>query len=316
MSRSAAASLVRWALLLCALAAATGTRAATIVAGSTWDATTGAPLIGAQVSVRRGSEILGATVSGNDGAFRVPVELPLRPEAQNLKLFVARDAYLEAAQDVIVTAGRTQSPSYRFELMPKAVAACLRGRAHAVVVGHFRPAAGRGGDEDLSARIADALSYNLLTRLQQARLRPEAQPFVIACAGARPQSSADYGTFAKALQADAFLSGYVDEPRPGRAKVQMSVADRYGVLVPPARAASSDVDLNDPALARLDDLAHEAILVGLIAGYERAGLHADCIEAANAAERLLRGLPPKLAEARKRCQQASPNRALMDGGTR
>jgi hypothetical protein len=96
-------------------------------------------------------------------------------------------------------------------------------------------------------------------------------------------------------------------------KVEMRIADRFGVLKPPARASSPDVDLDDPAAAQLSPDARVAILTALVAGYEHAGNAAECVEASNAAEGVVGALPEKLAEARERCLQSLPNRALLRG---
>ena len=288
--------------------------AETIVAGTVRDATTDAPVTGARVTVRRGSEILGATVTGAAGAFQLPFEIVARPEAQNLKLFVGVDEYVDASQDVTITYGRPNAVAYHFDLVPRSVADCIRSRDHAVVVGYFRPATASAVDPDLSSRVADALNYDLLVRMQQARLARDALPIIIACGRARPRADDDYTKFAKVLHADAFLGGYVDHSGPRRVKVQMSVADRFGLLDPPRRAASKDVNLDDPAVARLDPSAHAAILTALITGYERAGKFAECIEFTVAAARIVGLLPPALADARRRCEQALPNRGLLPGG--
>jgi hypothetical protein len=99
-------------------------------------------------------------------------------------------------------------------------------------------------------------------------------------------------------------------------KVEMSIADRFGQLtLPVARASSPDVDLDDPQAARLNPIAHEAILTALVAGYERAKKYGACVETTVVAERMLGTLPGKLAEARQRCQQALPGRALLRGSS-
>jgi hypothetical protein len=95
----------------------------------------------------------------------------------------------------------------------------------------------------------------------------------------------------------------------------MMIADRFGVLEPPARASSPDVDLDDPAAARLSPDAHLAILTALVAGYEQTGNAAECVEASNVAEHVSGVLPEKLAEARDRCLQSLPNRALLRGNS-
>jgi hypothetical protein len=317
MSRSLRVSLLaRVAIVvLGALADPLSAVAETIVAGTARDVTTDAPVSGAHVTIRHGSEILGSAVTGTGGVFQLPFDIAVRSEAQNLKLFVSFDGYVDASQDVTITSGRPNAASYRFDLVPRSVADCIRSRDHMVVVGYFRPSTSGSGDPDLAARIADALSYDLLVRMQQGRLVGDALPIVVACGKARPQAIGDYTNFAKVLHADAFLGGYVDDSGPRRVKVQMSVADRFEMLVPPLRASSKDVNLEDPAVARLDPSAHAAILTALVTGYERAGKFAECIEFTVAAARIVGSLPAALADARRRCEQALPNRGLLSGGT-
>jgi hypothetical protein len=293
----------------------TSSFAQTIVAGTARDATTSAPVIGARITIRRGSEILGSTVTGAEGVFQLPFEIVVRPEAQNLKLFVSLDEYVDASQDVTIISGRPNAASYRFELIPRSVANCIRSRNHTVVVGYFRPSTSSAGDPDLAARVADALNYDLLVRMQQGRLARDSLPIVVACGKARPQAALDYTTFAKVLHADAFLGGYVDDSGSGRVKVEMSVADRFELLVPPRRSSSKDVNLDDPAVTRLDPSAHAAILTALVTGYERAGKFAECIEVTAAAAQIVRQLPKELVEAQRRCRKAVPNTGLLPGGT-
>lgn len=288
--------------------------AATIVAGTVRDATSDSPVTGASVSLRRGSEILGSAVTGAGGVFQLPFDIVVRPEAQNLKLFISLNTYVDASQDVTVTSGRPNAPSYKFNLVPRSVADCIRSRDHAVVVGYFRPSTSSAGDPDIAARVADALNYDLLTRIQQGRLSQDALPIVVACGKARPQAISDYTKFAKVLHADAFVAGYVNDSGPRKVKVQMSVADRFERLVPPLSASSKDVNLDDPAVARLDPSAHAAILTALVTGYERAGKFAECIEFIAAAARIVGVLPAALEDARRRCEQAVPNRGLLPGG--
>ncbi|HEX9277299.1 MAG TPA: carboxypeptidase-like regulatory domain-containing protein [Casimicrobiaceae bacterium] len=316
MSRSRLVRLIGGLACVVSLAALMGQSAfaTTIVAGTVRDATTDAPVTGARVTIRRGNELLGSAVTASGGIFQLPFEIAVRPDAQNLQLFVTLEEYVESSQDVTVTSGRANAASYRFNLVPRSVADCIRTREHTVVVGYFRPSTSSAGDADLAARVADALNYDLLVRMQQGRLGRDALPIIVACGRARPQSIGDYTNFAKVLNADAFLGGYVDESGPRRVKVQMSVADRFERLVPPLQAASKDVNLGDPAVARLDPSAHVAILTALVTGYERSGKFAECIEFTVAAARILGSLPPALAEARRRCEQAVPNRGLLPGG--
>ena len=79
------------------------------------------------------------------------------------------------------------------------------------------------------------------------------------------------------------------------------------------RGGKNDHRRGDPAAAQLSPEARVAILTALVAGYEHAGNAAECVEASNAAEGVVGALPEKLAEARERCLQSLPNRALLRG---
>ncbi len=294
-------------------------RAAIVVVGSVVDAVTATPVSGAELSIANGGVLLGRGASDATGQFRLVFELANRPEAQNLKLAVRRANYIETTDDVTVTSGRTDRGSYRIVLLPVAVADCRRLRDHTVVVGYFRPPSGAPAGLELAARIKDTLDYDLLTRFQQLRIRPDSQPLVIACEKVKPQALADYASYAKALQADAFLSGYVAPTGVAgsqKVKVEMSIGDRFGLLVPLAHASTPNVDLDDPAAARLHADAHAAIFTALIAGYEKTGQATECVEATIAAERAIGALPATLADARKRCQKRLPNSGLLPGGSR
>lgn len=299
--------------VLCLLASA-GARADSIVAGSIEDAVTGGAVPAAGVTVHLGGQSIGITTSGNDGSFRVLVSVPVRSEPQNLKLIVHRDGYAEASRDVVVVSGRTDANTYKVLLQRREVADCRQSREHGVAVGYFRPPAAASADVDLAGRIRDALSYDLLTRVQQSSLRPESQPFIWACPQAKPQVEKDYTGWARALNADAFLAGYA-APAGQRFKIEMLVADRYGSAEMPTRTTSKDVDLDDPAAARMDASAHAAILAALLSGYQRSGKYAECVEVSVAAERILGRLPPGFADVRRQCQAKLPNRGLLPGGS-
>jgi hypothetical protein len=230
---------------------------------------------------------------------------------------VRHDGHEPAADDAVITSGTPDRDEYAFELLPTLLADCRRDRNHLVVVGYFRPPS-ESSDLKLAARITDTLSYKLLTLIQRAGIEQDLLPEVVDCGEAQPRADADYPGIAKALKADAFLAGYVTPPASTsspKVKVEMRIADRFGVLKPPARATSPDVDLDDPAVAQLSPDAHVAILTALVTGYEQAGNAAECVEASNAAEQVIDVLPQKLAEARERCLQSLPNRALLRGNS-
>ncbi len=290
--------------------------AATVVAGTITDGITAAPVAGAEVRITMGGELLGTGTSDSAGQFRVIFELASQAAVKNLTLGVRHGQYTEIATDVTVSSGRTDQQSYRITLLPSVVGDCRRNGNHTVVVGYFRPPAGSSGQLELASRIKDSLEYDVLARFQKLKIVPQSQPIFIACEQIKPQALADYGSFAKSLGADAFLSGYVVPAGVSgiqKVKVEMSIADRFGLLVPPVHASSLDVDLDDPATARLQGSAQTAIFTALVTGYERAGQTAECVEAANAAEQAIGKLPAVLIETRKRCSGALPNSGLTRG---
>jgi hypothetical protein len=312
--RASAPAIITRILGLCLLMAVCDARAATLVTGSVTDSSTGTAIAGAQVEIAKGAVRLGQAVSGSDGRFRLSIDVPNTPQAQNLKLTVRHSGHVDAASDVVVVSGRPDRAAYAFDLLPSAVADCRRGSNHVVVVGYFRPPASQAGDTGLADRVKDTLDYDLLAPMQLVGVPTGMQPTILACGNVQPRAATDYPALARALGADAFLAGYVTAPASPtnpKVKVEMVIADRHGVLQPPARASSPDVDLDDPAAARLSAAAHVAILTALVAGYEKAGQSAECVEVTNAAERVVGTLPPGLAQARERCTQKLPNRALL-----
>jgi len=287
--------------------------AATIVTGSVVSSTSGAPVVGATVSVRRGNSTLGTDASKADGKFRVVFDVGVDSAAQQLKLFAEHPDYAPVTNDVTVTSGRVQPASVTFRLLPNSVKDCLRSQSHSIVVGYFRPPADYPTQGDFAGRIVENLSYDLLPQLQQLnafRANPALQPTARECQAARPQSPSEYGNFAKALNADAFLGGYV-VPAGELFKVEMSVADRFGQLAQPVRASSPNVNLNDPAATHLSPAAHETLLAILAIGYEKDRRYAECVEVTVAAERILGGLPQSLAATRQRCRAALGNNGLL-----
>ena len=291
--------------------------AATTVLGTVTDALTGTAVAGARVEIAKGESRLDSAVAGSDGRFSLSANVGNQPAAQTLKLTVEHDGHVPDDTDVVITSGSPDRESYVVALVPTLLAECRRDRDHLVVVGHFRPPS-ESADPELAARIKDTLNYELLTPMQRVGIAQDLQPMILDCGKVQPRADADYPGIAKALKADAFLAGYVtpaSSTSSPKVKVEMVIADRYGLLVPPARASSPDVDLNDPAAARLSPDAHVAILTALIAGYEKAGMAAECVEASNAAEGVVGALPARLAEARERCLQSLPNRALLRGNS-
>lgn len=304
--------LAPFGLALALAAICPSVRAATIVAGTVADAVTGAPVAGAKVSIRK-EAALGQTQSDGSGMFRLPFDVG-SSGVVSLTLTVEHDDYTATSEGVVVSLGRTDRAAYPILLFPKVLGPCRRDRDHAVVVGHFRPpVSGPAMLVDLASHVADTLRYGLLPSIQQQHLPQGSQPLILACDEAKPRAAEDAPRYARALGADAFLSGYVS-PSGNKFKVEMTVGNRHDTTAPPVRSSSRDVDLSDPASAHLESKAYEAVLGALVAGYEK-GSATECVEVIGAAERILRPLPEAFAQARRRCQERLPNRGLLRGGT-
>jgi hypothetical protein len=282
-----------------------------VAGGSGTDAATSAPVVGAEIVLQRGDAVLGRGISDKAGKFLIPFNVNVRRETQYFTLIVRHSKYSLASANVEVVSGAS-IPEYPFQLLPESLIDCMHNQQHAIVVGYF---ASPGLDKvSLTRRIATTLEYDLLTLIQQQRLSPKVQPFVHKCPTADPQATKDYMNFAKALRADAFLTGYIaplTRPSDTKVKVEMIIADRFGLLEPYTKATSPDVNLGDPAGARLASEAYAAILTALIAGYEQEKMHEACFELTVVAQKLLPTLPPKIAEARQRCQDALPTKGLL-----
>lgn len=282
-----------------------------VAGGSVTDAATRAPVIGAEIVLQRGDAVLGRGISDDAGTFGIPFNANVQRETQYFTLIVRHSKYRSASAIVEVVAGASVPP-HPFQLWPESLIDCVHKQAHAIVVGYFESP---GMDKvALTRRIAATLEYELLPLVQQQRLPPKVQPFVHKCPTAEPQGTKDYMNFAKALRADAFLTGYIAPPtRPSdtKVKVEMIIADRFGLLEPYAMVTSPDMNLEDPRVTRLAAEAYTAILTALIAGYEQEKMHGACFALTVVAQKLLPTLPPKIAEARQRCQDALPTKGLL-----
>lgn len=295
------------AALWCAAAGA-----ATVVLGSTVDGATEAALAGADIVVKSDAVVRATTRSDESGKFQLTFDAPAGSGTQSVELSASLDGYRTLSRTIAISQGKTTEPRYALRLVPEAVASCIQKTRPAVVVGYFRAAPGRP-DPDLSERVADALRYDLLTQIQKARFTSAAQPGIFPCKGAAPNAPQWYGGFARLLQADAFVAGYVTSPNPVKVKVQMTIADGYGAMAMPLDATSSDVDLDDPKLARLDPQAHAAVLTALAIGYKHTDKSQECVDLIAAAERMLKTLPEALHVLRTECQAVLPNRGLLPG---
>lgn len=244
----------------------------TIVSGRATDASTGSPVAGVSVKVRREDKVLGEGVSGQDGQFQVSFRPP-SPQAQNYRLDAEHPDYAPPASRLFVVAsGTPDQASFALELLPRALARCLQGEERTILVGQFS-GDGAGNLEKLSSRMSEALTYSLLVQLQRLKVRPGLQPRFSACWEAAPRSPDLAGLCARAVRADALVFGRVTAAD-GRFDVKTFVGDGYGLFTPPAAFLNRKVDLAEPDEAVLDVRTHAAILTVIAAAYERNGSHA------------------------------------------
>lgn len=286
------------------------TPAMTVVIGRVQDGATDEPLRGVEVAIGPGTLAAARALSDDAGKFQLQFEAPPGEGSHALELSATLNGYRASSLPVVVIKGKPAAVSYAMKLLPEAVASCVQKARPAVIVGHFRPAQGRP-DPDLSERIADTLRYDLLSQIQKANFLPAAQPGIFPCSAAEPKVPDRYGNYARLLGADAYVGGYVTSPDPVKVKVEIAVADGYGVMSEPLTATSPDVDLDDPRLARLAPEANAAVLTALAIGYKLSGQPQECVDLVAASERLLGSLPPSLARLRGECQAALPNRGLL-----
>jgi len=306
------------AILVVALFSTMPAAADTAVAGRVIDLATGAPIPGAKIVASQAGATLASQVTGAEGKYLLTFRVGARAESQVVTLQVERADYLPQAADVVVLpSGAALRPSYQFELLSASLADCYQPRDHLVIVGYFRPPASSAADAQFAARIRDNVHGTLLPALQQLdafKNQPALQPVARECSNARPREETHYSGYAKALGADAFLTGYV-APSGQLFKVEMWVADRYELRVPPLRATSANMNLDDPDATRLNAASGTAILHALAVGYEKAGQLAECVQVADAAKKVLRTVPAEIAATRARCQSALAHQGLLRGAS-
>jgi hypothetical protein len=282
----------------------------TVVIGSVHDGATGEALAGVRVAVDVGAGSKTAAQTDANGRFQLQFDSPPGPGSHAIEAVATLAGYDARSEDIVVIKGKPVQNSYDLHLLPEGVASCIQKERPVVIVGHFRPAPGQP-DPELSDRIADTLRINLLTQIQKANFSPQSQPRIFPCAAAEPKVPERYGGYARLFQADAYVGGYVTRPDPVKVKLQIAVADGYGVMGAPLNATSPDVDLGDPNLARLAPEANAAVLTALAIGYKRADEPQQCIDLIAASERLLGNLPDTLLTLRDECKAMLPNRGLL-----
>ena len=275
-----------------------------VIRGLVEDSATGTSLPGAVVEVRRDGAVLETAKSDGEGRF--VLEFRARRSAP-VELAVQHDDYDPWSESLALAAVSSQPIERTVGLLSSGLRNCRMKEGSGVVVGHILPpvdspaTAGAG----LAERIAQVLDGNLQPRVQALDFPDNAVlPEVIACDEASPRSVNLGGRYARALGADAFLSGNLVRTSAGF-DVHTLVSDRFALLVPPVRALKRDVELDDLAAAELDAETLGAILTAIARGYEERLRYTECVEVTVEAERLLGRSTDPLRATRERCQQAS-----------
>jgi TIR domain-containing protein/carboxypeptidase family protein len=274
------------------------------VSGTVTDITTESPVPGASVKVQCRRSVSPEVFTDNAGRFDLgQVRCPEDPT-----LVVSHRDYAEQSRRL--AAGGTPAA---IGLLPRNLGTCVLNDAHGVVVGHFRPPVSAAAGSDLAGRVAEALTYDVLTVLQTLNLPPEQQPRFIACDEAQPRSVDFAAAYARAFKADAFLVGSV-EPAEGAFNVRAFVGDAFQLFKPPRPLLARGVALNDTAVARLGPDMRAVILTALARGFAERGKFSECVDVAVAASRLLTDPLTALDQTLARCQDSTGVGDLRRGG--
>ncbi len=282
----------------------------TIVAGKVSDPTSGAGVTGAALEVRLGGQVVGRGSSVQRGEFQIAVDVPATGVHQATVL-IEHESFDSKSAPVVIQAGRPQPRFLQIEIVPRGLGACSAGGEHGGIVGHFGTPAGSSGD--FPRKIANALTRNLLTRVQAEHVPEDFQPAFTACAEAKPRSFVHGGNFARLLAADVFVSGDL-RPTTDGYDVYAYVSDRFDLFAPALETVNAAVKLDNPGAAELDASTLAAILVAVARSYQEDGHAAECVDVTRAAEALLGDLTPEIEAQRGRCQGGLDHRGLVRGG--
>lgn len=285
----------------------------TLVNGRIIEAINESPILGAVVRLYKGDKLLATAHSDSEGRYSLAFDLPSSDKPQTLTILVEHPGleFVRDSKNIQIVSGKPKPDYPSFSLFPTELIDCRTQNKHCVIVGHFSPPFS-GECPELSARIAVALFYDLCTRLQQHHIQSLLQPEFIHCDEANPRAISQGKNFARALGANAFISGSVKRTEQGY-DIRTIVSDAYDVFMPPYSSSSESVNLEDPAAAQLNPEIHAAILIAIAAGYELQERFAEGVEATIAAEAILGYLTPPMKEVRERCKSKLPHQELLIG---
>jgi hypothetical protein len=291
----------------------------TLLNGQVANAVTKVPIPGATVKLFHGNQELGAASSDARGNFMVSCTLPRSDQPQNLTLQLEHAEFEKASLTPQAVGGKFTQQSYALHLLPRGLIHCQPGKGRFVVVGHFQAPMGVTYSE-LPQRIATALTYDLLTRLQKLHLQANLQPKFLACEEAKSRLPDQGKLFAQALHADVFICGNVIQAEK-QFNIRTFVSDSHGLFEVPLSFINQNVDLNDPGAAELQPETHAAVLAAVAVGFEKEEKFAEGVQATLLAEKLLEvsqskqpDLAAEIDKIRGRCQARLPHQGLLAGG--
>jgi hypothetical protein len=281
-----------------------------VVAGTVTDALSGAPIEDAVVTLKYLDQEVGKVTTDSEGHYRVTLSAPPSTSNQgpvSMSLTVSDGSHKDRIVPFQVVNGHAVEPTYDVGLLIPAIASCPSASKHSVIVGHFLPP----GDHEyleLSEHVAKVLDSSLNVELQKVHLDESLQPDFEPCNQAKLQIARLGKNFARAVKADAFVSGAVASGAPYT--VTTEVSDAFELFDRPETVASQNVDIDNPTVAVVRPETHAAVLGSLAAGLATK----DCqnsLAVVSVAEHIVKDIPEYLSVLQHKCQDHLPNIGLL-----
>lgn len=282
----------------------------TILSGNVVDEVTGRPIVGAEVTVLRDTEVLGSGPSDPNGRYNLSFRVDGSSDG-NLALRVDRPGYSPRQLTFQLVDGQPFDAPKEIGMLAEALSPCRSNLRHTIIIGNFRSPVGAELQE-LTERITDALQFDLIIRLQQNRLDPALQPVFAPCSGARPAVLQHSKRLVQALRADSLVYGDVTSTATPFT-VKTLITDAYDLFQMPQAHQNDAVDLNDPTSAVMSNAVHAAILASLAVGIAQVDTSRcpDVISILNIIEQLVSSPSQRLETLRQNCTPHLANNQLL-----
>jgi hypothetical protein len=289
----------------------TQAKAQRVVAGTVTDSLTGAPIADAVVTIKYLDQEIGKGTTDSEGHYRVPLGVPAPTPNQgpaSMSLSVSDGSHKDRIVSLQVVNGHAVEPTNDIALLIPAIASCLSESKHSVIVGHFLPPVDHAYLE-LSEHLATALDYSLNVELQKVHLDKTLQPDFEPCSEAKLKTAKLGKKFARAVKADAFVSGTVGSGPPYA--VTTEVSDAFELFDRPESTTSQNVDIDNPTTAILKLETHAAVLGSVAAGLATKDDCDNSLAVISVAKRIVKDVPKYLFDLQHRCQGQPPNNGLL-----